>query len=265
MKHHPASVLSDLLDSSETDLIEHGQDACLVRAPEIRGIAGQGVTWVEDHHWTVIVLAVDMGLDNAETVADGGDIPKIPERVGRVIEHPEEEYDIEGSDSLRRDFFDGDDLPLNAASECPMSDLKSPSIAHSTRDTPAVPVGRDDSGGTPSFSFERKEPVIGTDVEHSATGEGFRESKVCKLRWRIVDSWRNDSVSEVDTMEPLAAGGQFPQESGVNYRGQGEFRTVHVSSIPGVLAAHCTVPAMLIGGGGGGLGLASFTGDRMAA
>jgi hypothetical protein len=89
----------------ETDLSKHVFDALAVRTPVVRTITVQCSAGIEDHHWSVIIQAVDMGLQYQGIATDRKDMAEVPKRVLRMIENPKEKDVIEDSDCLRSDLL----------------------------------------------------------------------------------------------------------------------------------------------------------------
>ena len=73
--------------------------------------------------------------------------------------------------------------------------------------TPQVPahlVGGDDARGAALLGGERKEAVVGADVEDGLARQVGRHVDALELSRAIVDARRDDAVPQVDSVEPFA-------------------------------------------------------------
>ncbi len=144
-------------------------------------------------------------LDDGHLARHAADTLQVPQRIGRVVQHAEEQHDVERSaDDFGCKLLDGHVLhPHGAPQELVGKVEVATGIA--ARPIPGPAVGRQDVLGATALRLERVEAVVGTDVEHSPTRE-VRQPHLNDLCRRVLLAGSADPVPKIDGVEPGSLG-----------------------------------------------------------
>ena len=150
-----------------------------------------------------------MGLDDQQAVAHARDALEREPRVLEVVEHAEEEHDVEAADRRGRDLLELE-LPVLHAEPSARRASRSRLRAEAARPPGGLAPGRPVDGehplGAAPLGLEGEEPVPGPDVEHRAPAQVVGEADPAELARGLVAPRRDDAAAEVDRVEPALAG-----------------------------------------------------------
>ena len=111
-----------------------------------------------------------------------------------VVEHTQEEDQVENAYRLGRKIKDAYLLRLDFRSQGPMGEVEprlcAPSVA-----APTEVVGGQDAGRSTPLGFEREESVPGSNVEHSCASQILGKVKCLQLFRSVVLSWSDNTVT----------------------------------------------------------------------
>jgi hypothetical protein len=133
-----------------------------------------------------------------------------------VIQHPEEQDDVERADALGGQVHHVDvdilDLgPERLAGELEAG-LRAPAVG-----VPRVVVRGDDPRRTASFALEGKKAIPGADIEHRPMLERRRERQAREACGGVVGALRDQATPEVDGVVPPMRGHSGPEGRGSDH------------------------------------------------
>jgi hypothetical protein len=150
-----------------------------------------------------VFAGIEMRFDDELAPAERPADPEVAHGILGVIEHPEEEHDVECPETVSGQILDVTDHRLRAGVEDAMGEVKTVlSKGWAGRIDPALIFDGHDPGGPPALRLEGEEPVPGADVEHAQPVESLWELAGAELRVRVVAAGRDDAVAEVDFVPP---------------------------------------------------------------
>jgi hypothetical protein len=140
-----------------------------------------------------------------------------------VVEHAEEEDDVEAAEPLEVDLHEVGEHRLDAAPQQPVRDVEAGASGRrrAGRRTlggldPGVEVERDDARGAAALGLERVEAVVRADVEHGLAAEvrqrerrelGLHEGAAAAGPLCPLVPRRDDAAADVDRVPPEGHGG----------------------------------------------------------
>ncbi len=121
--------------------------------------------------------------------------------MGHVVEDTQEEDEVEDAHRLGGKIEDSYLLRLDLRSQGAMGEIEprlgAPSVA-----APAEVVGGKDPGPSPPLGFEREESVPSSDVENSRASQILGKVQRLQLFRCVVLSWGDNTVTQIDSVEP---------------------------------------------------------------
>ena len=199
----------DELDALEAQGAQPRPQERWVRPPPVGRVAVQPVGGVVGKRRASHVEKVTVRLDDEGAGGDRCRALQYRPGVRQVVEHPEQEDEVEAADALGAEVEQVRVEILDRRAERNASEVESPlgppAVRTPCRLAPARGIDRDHPRGAAALGLEGEEPVPGADVQDGPAVEVLREMQPAQLAWRIVLSRRNDAVSEVQTVEPTEA------------------------------------------------------------
>ncbi len=146
---------------------------------------------------------VDDRLDDGDAPGHRSHPLEIPERVGGVVQHTEEQDHVERTDRVGRQGFDLDHPILDLEAEDPARGLEV-LAGGIVGPLPHEAVGGQDPLGAATLGLEAERALVGADVEHRLAGEVGGQLHVRGLVDRAVVAVGHEAVAQVDGVEPAA-------------------------------------------------------------
>lgn len=186
---------------SKSEVAHHRHDAGFVRTPPIARVAVQFVGGVEDHRWAKMEPRGQVRLNDERLVANGSRFLQAQKRMAQVVEHAQEQNNVESTDSAFADVEHVDIHSFHVKAEGASGVLKMPSVG-----LPCDVIGGEHSASAASFGLKAVESIPSAYVDDRLTFDAITKVDV-GLGSKSLERYATGgdySVSEVDGVMPGA-------------------------------------------------------------